>query len=115
MNNVPGSILGGVSIDVVDEHKYLDYIIDKHLKFNSQIAKLNNKLKSCNPLLARLSYILPDYTLKTIFEAISLSHIIYNEFILVSVSNNQKNQLSNKVNIFKAIINHKGSDFILKS
>lgn len=106
-DNIAAPSIANNIIDCVSEHKYLGYIIDNKLKFNSQLTALDKKLKICNSILAKTAYILPKASLLTIFNSIGLSHLIYNKFILIVSSNNQCRHISNKITQAFLIINHK--------
>ena len=91
---------------IVDEYRYLGYTLDNKLKFKSQIRNVVNKLSSCNYILARAHNFIPKFYLSILFNSIGLTHILYNKFIFINLSSNQKKKIQLKLYHSGSIIHH---------
>ena len=81
-------ILNGNALEVVQEYKYLGYIIDNKLTFGMQLNNVIGKIKSCNYMLSRCLSCIPKFSLQLLYNALALSHLIYNKFIFICKSKN---------------------------
>jgi hypothetical protein len=88
----------------VDDFKYLGFVIDNKLKFKVQHDHVLKKMASCNGVLAKASPYIPMYSQITLYKAIGLSHILYNKFILISLSPHKLVLLQKKTSYSERII-----------
>ena len=98
--------LNGAPLEIVSEYRYLGYVIDSKFKFSSQISKIIKSLSSCNYSLSRAKNFVPKHSMITLYYAIGISHIIYNKFIFIHLSDNKRKKISNKMIHSGAIINN---------
>ena len=99
--------LSNVDVEEVNCYTYLGFNIDNKLKYTNQYNHVLGKIKSCNFILSRASIFLPNKTLLTLYKSIDLPHILYNKFVLITLSNSQINKLQNKLNTTECIIYNK--------
>lgn len=66
-----------ISIEMVEEHKYLGLIIDDRLHWGSHINNIRKKIRSGCGALQRLKYGIPFKTLKTVYSALIESVMSY--------------------------------------
>ena len=69
--------LNGISIERVDEVKYVGILFDEHLTFKGHIKVLNAKLKRANNLLAISRHYVPKKLLLQIYYGQFFSHLSY--------------------------------------
>ena len=69
--------LSGQKIEPKHHTKYLGVILDEHLSFNEHMNILKQKFNRENGILAKLRYYVSANTLKTIYYALSDSHMRY--------------------------------------
>ena len=61
----------------MDEFNYLGLIINKHLKWNSHVYKIGNKISQTKGVINKLKHLIPQKTLLTIYNSLILPHINY--------------------------------------
>ena len=61
----------------MDEFNYLGLIINKHLKWNSHVNKIGNKISQTIGVINKLKHLIPEKTLLTIYNSLILPHINY--------------------------------------
>ena len=61
----------------MDEFNYLGLIINKHLKWNSHVNKIGNKISQTIGVINKLKHLIPQKTLLTIYHSLILPHINY--------------------------------------
>ena len=98
--------LNGSPLEVVSEYKYLGFIIDYKLKFEMQLSHIEHSMSACNYILARASNFINKHSLNLLFSSIGLSHILYNKFILIYLSQNKKKKLNRKISYSGSIIHN---------
>ena len=64
-------------IECVDEYNYMGLIINKHLKWNSHVNKIGNKISQTIGVINKLKHLIPQKTLLTIYNSLILPHINY--------------------------------------
>jgi hypothetical protein len=104
VHNSGGITIDNNTIEIVEEFKYLGFIIDNKLKFNHQHDHVLKKMASCNGVLAKASPYIPVYSQITLYKAIGLSHILYSKFILISLSPHKLLLLQKKTSCSERII-----------
>jgi hypothetical protein len=75
--NYPKLKIGEVDIEYVDDFNFLGIIINKHLKWNSHIDRIGNKISQTIGILNKMKHFLPKNILRTIYSSLILSHITY--------------------------------------
>jgi len=93
-------------VDVVDEVKYLGYVIDNKLTFKPHCKALVNKFSKANYLLSRLSFFLPRYLLFIFYRSCILSHIIYSKCIIIKCSKTSLTSLQKSIRHSGSIVNN---------
>ena len=71
--------LNGKRLFPTDSVKYLGIIIDKNLSWHHQISNVAAKLNRTNAMLSKIRHFVNFNTLKSIYQAILESHLIYSE------------------------------------
>ena len=64
-------------IEKVYKFKSLGITLDSNLNWNEHVKELSNKLSRINGVLRKLKNILPSYILRTIYNSLFQSHLIY--------------------------------------
>jgi hypothetical protein len=82
-------LINNTYLDIVQEYKYLGYIIDNKFGFFNQLNNVRKKLAQCSYALTRAKKFIPQTGLIHIYNAIGLSHILYNKFIIFNASSNK--------------------------
>ena len=65
------------------EFNFLGTIIHETLEWTRHIDKVANKISRTLGILNKLKHVLPVYTLKTMYDALILPHLNYNNYIIV--------------------------------
>lgn len=73
----PNIQINGISITRVKTTKFLGVHMDETLSWKDHINKKANQIARVNSMLCKLKHILPDYTLKTIYQSLIKPHIQY--------------------------------------
>ena len=74
---IPKLKINNTLIECVDEFIYLGLIINKHLKWNSHVNKIGNKILQTIGVIIKLKHLIPQKTLLTIYNSLILPHINY--------------------------------------
>ena len=74
---IPKLKINNTLIECVDEFNYLGLIINKHLKWNSHVNKIGNKISQTIGVINKLKQLIPQKTLLTIYNSVILPHINY--------------------------------------
>ena len=74
---IPKLKINNTLIEFVDEFNYLGLIINKHLKWNSHVNKIGNKISQTIGVINKLKHLIPQKTLLTIYNSLILPHINY--------------------------------------
>ena len=74
---IPKLKINNTLIEYVDEFNYLGLIINKHLKWNSHVNKIGNKISQTIGVINKLKHLLPQKTLLIIYNSLILPHINY--------------------------------------
>ena len=74
---IPKLKINNTLIECVDEFNYLGLIINKHLKWNSHVNKIGNKISQTIGVINKLKHLIPQKTLLTIYNSLILPHINY--------------------------------------
>ena len=74
---IPKLKINNTLIECVDEFNYLGLIINKHLKWNSHVNKIGNKLSQTIGVINKLKHLIPQKTLLTIYNCLILPHNNY--------------------------------------
>ena len=74
---IPKLKINNTLIECVDEFNYLGLIINKHLKWNSHVNKIGNKILQTIGVINKLKHLIPQKTLLTIYNSLILPHINY--------------------------------------
>ena len=74
---IPKLKINNTLIECVDEFNYLGLIINKHLKWNSLVNKIGNKISQTIGVINKLKHLIPQKTLLTIYNSLILPHINY--------------------------------------
>ena len=64
-------------IECVDEFNYLGLIINKHLKWNSHVNRIGNKISQTIGVINKLKHLIPQKTLLTTYNSLIFPHINY--------------------------------------
>ena len=75
--NPPEIRIYNKTLDYVDNFDFLGIRINKHLKWNSHVDKVANKISKTICIMNKLKRILPSHTLKTIYNSLINSHLHY--------------------------------------
>ena len=68
---------GNSSISVASEMKFLGITIDRNLNFKSHTAMISSKISKATGILFRLNNILPQTSLKSLYDALIVPHMLY--------------------------------------
>ena len=74
--------INGTHIPIVQEFRYLGFIIDSNLTFRKHSDLVSGKLTSVNSVIRRLRCFLPNDILLTIFNSLGMCHINYCSTVL---------------------------------
>ena len=74
---IPKLKINNTLIECVDEFNYLGLIINKHLKWNSHVNKMGNKISHTISVINKPKHLIPQKTLLTIYNSLILPHINY--------------------------------------
>ena len=74
---IPKLKINNTLIECVDEFNYLGLIINKHLKWNSHVNKIRNKISQTISVINEPQHLIPQKTLLTIYNSLILPHINY--------------------------------------
>ena len=74
---IPKLKINNTLIECVDEFNYLGLIISKHLKWNSHVNKIENKISQTIGVINKLKHLIPQKTLLTIYNSPILPHLNY--------------------------------------
>jgi len=96
-------------IDVIDEFKYLGYVINNSLSFSSHISSICQKLSSANFALSRFSKYVSSSSLIISYNAFIVSHIIYSKYVIHSSKKFLFNKIQRQINRAYSIIKHKSN------
>jgi len=96
--------LNNIEIEQVESYKFLGFVLDNKLNFNSHTDHLVKKLNSCCFILNTCRSFLNISTLVIIFNAIGLSHINYCGLLLFNSSKLNITKITNKYNHCAATI-----------
>jgi hypothetical protein len=69
--------IGENDIEYVDNFNFLGIILNKHLKWDSHIDRIGNKISQTIGILNKLKHFLPMDILRTIYSSLILSHLNY--------------------------------------
>jgi hypothetical protein len=67
----------GTVLKAVECTKFLGIWINNKLNWTEQIYHIKSKLHQCKYLLSKIKILLPEYSLKAIYSAHALSHLLY--------------------------------------
>ena len=79
-------------IDRVHEFNFLGTIIHETLEWTRHIDKVANKISRTLGILNKLRYVLPVYTLKTMYDALIVPHLNYNILLCGTECQNYNNK-----------------------
>ena len=96
--------LNNIALEVVDEYKYLGYVIDSKLSFKTQVSKISQRIVACNSIMGRCRYFLDRSTLFTIYNSLVVPIILYNKTIIIKCNKTMKNKLQINLNNSESII-----------
>ena len=74
---IPKLKINNTLIECVDEFNYLGLIINKHLKWNSHVNKIGNKISQTIGVINKLKHLIPQKTPLTIYNSLILPHNNY--------------------------------------
>ena len=74
---IPKLKINNTLIECVDEFNYLGLIINKHLKWNSHVNIIGNKISQTIGVINKLKHLIPQKILLTIYNSLILPHINY--------------------------------------
>ena len=74
---IPKLKINNTLIECVDEFNYLGLIINKHLKCNSHVNKIGNKISQTIGVINKLKHLKSQKTLLTIYNSLILPHNNY--------------------------------------
>jgi hypothetical protein len=81
-NEIPNLEINNQQIERVHHFKFLGIFVDTNLPWKTHINFVGNKLSRIYGILSRLKHLVPFETLKTIYDALFLSHINYHGITL---------------------------------
>ena len=88
-NTIPQVQLDGQIIDYVDSHNFLGIHVDCHLKWNTHIEHVCNKISKTIGILHKLKYTLPQNILILLYNALILPYLTYGNVVWGSACKTQ--------------------------
>jgi hypothetical protein len=96
--------VNGELLEIVNEFKYLGYIIDSKINFKMEAKRVYSRLQSCRYLLNRCKGYVSIDLLKLLFNCTALVHATYSSTMLLYIGKLQAKKLTKvMLNIGKAI------------
>ena len=96
--------VNGELLEIVNEFKYLGYIIDSKMNFKAEAMRVYSRLQSCRYLLNRCKGYVSIDLLKLLFNCTALVHATYSSTMLLYIGKLQAKKLTKvMLNIGKAI------------
>ena len=91
--NLEQLAFGNSSISVASEMKFLGITIDRNLNFKSHTAMISSKISKATGILFRLNNILPQTSLKSLYDALIVPHMLYGLEIWYSTLQSNKDRI----------------------
>ena len=85
--NFPDVSLNGVVVEVVEDFNYLGIVLDKHLTWQKHVDSVHSKLSKVCGILAKIKHLVPQTTLKTIYNSLMACRLHYGILVWGKSSN----------------------------